>query len=117
MVTPNGQTKEILGRQCQGYTVEVTIPMTHGRRDDGHEDVRTGLDREGRRRGGGVQGSAEGVLGRRDVDVGSGSGASGHGDGGADQGAAEAGVVMEQENQMTMEGTGQMAQMMARWAA
>lgn len=27
-VKPNGQTKELLGRTCAGYTVEMTMPMT-----------------------------------------------------------------------------------------
>ena len=49
------------------------------------------------------------------VDIASGAGAAGQGDGGGrPRRSAEAGVVIEQENQMTMEGTGQMAQMMGQ---
>ncbi len=47
--------------------------------------------------------------------VADGAGTAGQGDGGElTKALSEAGVVMEQEFQMTMEGTGQMAQMMGQ---
>ena len=27
-LSPNGQTKEVLGQTCQGYTLEMSMPMT-----------------------------------------------------------------------------------------
>jgi hypothetical protein len=114
VVTPNGQTREILGRQCQGYTVEITIPMTMA----GETLV---LKMSGPAW---IAKDGIGVTEFRDAqkvftDLGMSTSALAQGPqakGMAELAKAlgEAGVVMEQENQMTMEGTGQMAQMMGQ---
>ena len=114
VVTPNGRTKEILGRQCQGYTVEVTIPMTLA----GETIVMrmSGLAWIAKD-GAGVAKYRAAQKAFSDI----GMATSALAQGPQAKGMAEltkalgaAGVVMEQENQMTMEGTGQMAQMMAQ---
>ena len=113
-VTPNGQTKEILGRQCQGYTVEVTLPMTMA----GETIV---LKMSGpawiAKDGAGVAEFRAAQKAFSDLGLSTSpmaQGPQGKGLAEATRVLSEAGVVMEQENQMTMEGTGQMAQMMSQ---
>ena len=114
VVKPNGQTREILGRQCQGYTVEVTIPMTlAGETIVMRMSGLAWIAKDG-------AGVAEYRAAQKAFsDIGMATSALAQGP--QAKGMAEltkalgaAGVVMEQENQMTMEGTGQMAQMMAQ---
>jgi hypothetical protein len=113
-VTPNGQTKVILGIQCQGYTVEVTMPLTLAGETivmkisgpawiakDGTGVVellaaQKALSTQGMSLSPLIQGpQAKGMAEVNKV-------------------LGAAGVILEQENQMTMDGTGQMAQMMAQ---
>ena len=115
-VTPNGQTKEILGRQCQGYTVELTMPMTLA----GETIViRMSGPAWVAKDGAGVAEFKAAQKAFSDVGMSTSplaQGPQGKGMAEVTKMLGEAGVVMEQEIQMTMEGTGQMAQMMARWA-
>jgi len=113
-VTPNGQTKEILGRQCQGYTVEVTLPMTLA----GETLV---MKMSGpawiAKDGAGVAEFRAAQKAFSDLGLATSILAQGpQGKGLAEIGKVlgEAGVVMEQYNQMSIEGTGQMAQMMSQ---
>jgi hypothetical protein len=113
-VTPNGQTREILGRQCQGYTVEVTVPMTMA-----GETIVMKMSGPAwiAKDGAGVTEFRAAQKAFSDV----GMSTSVLAQGPQALGMAElakvlggAGVVMEQENQMALEGTGQMAQIMAQ---
>jgi hypothetical protein len=114
VVTPNGQTKEILGRQCKGYTVEVTMPMTLG--DETIVMKMSGpawITKDG-------AGVAELMTAQKALSA-QGLSTSPLAQGPQAKGMAEltkvlgeAGVIMEQDNQMAIEGTGQMAQMMAQ---
>jgi hypothetical protein len=113
-VTANGQTKEILGTSCQGYTVDVTIPMTVA-----GETVVLRMSGPAwiAKEGAGVAEfmaaqKAFSDLGMSTSPMAQGPQAKGMAELARVLGAA--GVVMEQENQMTMEGTGQMAQMMGQ---
>ncbi len=113
-VKPNGETKEVLGRTCQGFLVEVTMPMTIA----GETIV---LKMSGpawvARDGVGVAEfkaaqKAFSDLGMSTSMLAQGPSAKALAEVNKVLGAA--GVVMEQQNQMTMEGTGQMAQMMGQ---
>jgi hypothetical protein len=114
VVTPNGQTKVILGRQCQGYTVDVRMPMTLA-----GETIVVKLSGPAwiAKDGAGV---AELMAAQKALsDIGMSTsplaqGPQGKGMAEATKVLSASGVVMEQENQMTMEGTGQMAQMMSQ---
>jgi hypothetical protein len=113
-VKPNGQTKELMGRQCQGYDVELTVPMTLQGESitlklagpawiakDG-----PGLDEYRKAQAAFASaGLSTSVLGQ---------GPQGKAMAEAAKALAAAGVVLEQETKMTMEGSGQMAQMMAQ---
>ena len=114
VVTPNGQTKEILGRQCQGYTIEVTMPMTLA----GEAMV---MKMSGpawiAKDGAGVAELKAGQKAFSDLGMSTSllaQGPQAKGMAELNKVLGEAGVVMEQENQMTIEGTGQMAQMMSQ---
>lgn len=113
-VTPNGQTREILGRQCQGYNVQVTIPMTMA-----GETITikmwgpAWITKDG--------GPVQEYLAAQKVFSELGLSSPLMGQGPQSKGVAElskklgeAGLVMEQEVQMTMEGTGQMAAMLSQ---
>ncbi len=114
LVTPSGQTKEILGVRCQGYTVEVTIPMTMA----GETIVmRMSGPAWVAKDGAGVAEFRTAQKAFSDIGMSTSLLAQGP----QAKGMAEltkvlgaAGVVMEQENRMAMEGTGQMAQMVAQ---
>jgi hypothetical protein len=115
-VTPNGQTKEILGRQCRGYTVELTIPMTMAgetivMRMSGPAWIAT--DGPGVAELRAVQ-KAFSDVGLSTSLLAGAQGPQGKGMAEATKVLSEAGVVMEQEYQMTLEGTGPMAQMMSQ---
>jgi hypothetical protein len=114
VMTPNGQTKEILGRQCQGYTVEVTVPMTVA---DEAITMRMSGPAWITKVGAGV--AEFGAAQKAFSDIGMSTSTLAQGP--QAKGMAEltkalgaAGVVMEQENRMTIEGTGPMAQMMGQ---
>jgi hypothetical protein len=114
VVTPNGQTKEILGRVCQGYTVDVTMPMTLA-----GETLVLRLSGPAwiAKDGAGVAEYKAAQKALSDLGLSTSVFAQGpQVKGMAEMGKAliEAGVVMEQEIQMTTEGTGQMATMMAQ---
>lgn len=111
---PLGQTKEILGRTCQGFTVEVSMPMSLG-----GETVTmkmTGpvwLAKDG-------PGVAEYVAAQKAL-IGRGISLSPLGQGPSAKGMAEvskvladAGITMEQEIHVALSGAGQMAQMMGQ---
>jgi hypothetical protein len=113
-VTPNGQTKEILGRQCQGYRVEVTIPMTMA-----GETIVMRMSGPAwiAKDGAGVAEFRAAQKAFSDIGMSTSvlaQGPQAKGMAELTKVLGEAGVVMEQENQMTMEGTGQVAQMMSQ---
>ena len=111
---PSGQTKEILGRTCGGYKVSMSIPMTIG-----EESVTM--------KGTGMVWLAKDGPGVEEFKaLNKAAAAAGLSTGGMNMGPqakgmlelqkamAERGVMFEQEIQMTMEGTGQMAQAMGQ---
>jgi hypothetical protein len=114
VVKPNGQTREILGRQCQGYTVEATVPMTiagetivmkmSGPAWIAKDGVGLAEFRAAQK--------AFSDIGMPTSILAQGPQAKGLAEIGKVLGAA--GVVMEQETQMTTEGAGEMAQMMGQ---
>ena len=117
VVTPNGQTKVILGRQCQGYMVEVTMPMTMA-----GETIVMKMSGPAwiAKDGAGVEELRAAQKTFSDIGLSTSplaQGPQGKGLAEATKVLSAAGVVMEQENQMTMEGTGQMAQMMSQMGA
>ena len=116
-VTPNGQTKEILGRTCQGYTIDITIPVTI----DGETiTMRMVGPAWVAKDGAGVaeyKASQQGVHRRRHVHLDRWRrGRRARAMAAATKALADAGMVLEQELKMTMEGTGPMAQMMGQAA-
>lgn len=111
---PSGQSKEILGRTCSGYKLSMSIPMTMG-----EETITT--------KGTGVVWLATDGPGVEEFKaVNKAAAAAGLSTGGLNMGPqskgmlelqkamAERGAMFEQEIQMTMEGTGQMAQAMGQ---
>ena len=113
-VTATGQTKEILGRVCQGFNVEASVPMTLGgetltmkltgptwiaKDGPGVAEYRAaqkvfadvGLS---------MSPLAQGPQGKAMTEV--------------TKALGDAGLVMEQEIRITMEGTGQVAQLMGQ---
>ncbi len=114
VVKPNGQTREILGRQCQGYTVEVTVPMTMA-----GETIVMKMSGPAwvAKDGAGVAEFKAAQKAFSDLGMTTSLQAQGpqaKGMAELTKALGEAGVVIEQETQMTMEGTGQMAQMVAQ---
>lgn len=113
-VKPLGQTKEILGRACQGFTVELVMPMTMG--GEALTMKATGpvwMAKDGP--GVAEYKSAQKVLADAGLSI------SPFGQGPAVKGMLEvgkalagAGVPLEQDIHMTMEGTGQVAQVMGQ---
>jgi hypothetical protein len=113
-VTPNGQTKEIMGRVCQGYAVDVTMPMTFSGETIGLKMTGTAwVAKDG-------VGVAEYKAAQKVFnDIGMSTSMLGQGPTGKamadlNKFLGDTGVVMEQVIQLTMEGAGQMAQMMAQ---
>ncbi len=113
-VKPTGQTKEILGRACQGFTVDVVMPVTMG--GETLTMKMTGpvwLAKDGP----GVAdfNAAQKVLaaaGHSILPFGQGPQAKAMVE--VSKALADAGVAMEQEINVTIEGTGQIAQVMGQ---
>jgi hypothetical protein len=114
VVTPNGQTREILGTKCQGFTVAVTIPMTMaGEAIVMKMSGSTWIAKDG-------AAVAEFRAAQKAFsDIGLSTSLLAQGPQAKamaelSKALGDAGVVMEQENQVTMEGTGQMAQLVSQ---
>lgn len=113
-LTPNGQTKDVLGHACKGYTLEAAMPLTIG-----GETLTLKL-------GGPVWIANDGptiaeykaaqkaivAAGLSTSIIGQGPQAKAMVE--ANKALAEAGLPMEQELRMTMEGSGPMAQAMGQ---
>jgi len=116
-VTANGQTKEILGRACQGFTVDISIPLTIGGESVtmkmsgpswvAKDGVGVAEYREAQKllSQSGISTSplAQGPQGKAMVE--------------AMKALADAGMVLEQELKVTVEGTGQLAQVLGQQSA
>ena len=113
-MTPNGQTKEILGRACQGYAVEMTVPMTFGQesvtmrmagtlwiadKGPGVEEYRA-VSKAAADSGFSTSFMSQGPQAKAMVEM--------------QKAMADAGIPLAQEFQMTLEGTGQAAAAMAQ---
>jgi hypothetical protein len=113
-VKPSGQTKEILGRACQGFTVEVVMPVTMGgetltmkmmgpvwlaKDGPGVADYKT-AQKALAAAGHSMLPFGQGPQARAMVEVA--------------KALTDAGIAMEQEVNITMEGTGQIAQVMSQ---
>jgi hypothetical protein len=114
VVTPNGQTREILGRQCQGYAVEVTLPMTMA-----GEAIVMKISGPAWITKDGAAVAEFRAAQKAFSDIGLTTSMLAQGPQGKamaelTKALSEAGVVMEQGNQVTMEGTGPVAGMMAQ---
>ncbi len=113
-VTANGQKKDILGRSCEGYTIDISIPATVGGEAITMRMVGPAwVAKDG-------AGVAEYKASNKAfTEVGMSTsilaqGPQGKGMAAATKALADAGMVLEQELKMTMEGTGQMAQMLGQ---
>jgi hypothetical protein len=113
---PSGQTKQILGRACQGFTLEMTVPITIASETvtmrmtgpvwiakDGpgvaeYKRVQKSLKEAGLSASPFAQGPQGKAMGEMSNAL------------------ADAGIPLEQEIRMTMEGTGTLAQMMGQMA-
>ncbi|HEY3383704.1 MAG TPA: hypothetical protein VGK32_18220 [Vicinamibacterales bacterium] len=113
-VKPNGQTRTILGQTCNGFTVEMTLPIAIG-----NESVTMNM--------GGTAWTAKSAPGVADMKTfykaaaDAGMMVSGLGQGPQGKALSEAqkllgqnGISYEQELKITIEGTGQMAAMMSQ---
>jgi hypothetical protein len=114
VVKPNGQTREILGTKCQGYTVEITIPMTMG-----GEAIVLRMSGSTWTAKDGIAVAEFRAAQKAFSDIGMSTSLLAQGPQGKamaelSKALGETGVIMEQENQVTMEGTGQMAQMISQ---
>lgn len=113
-VKPLGQTKEILGRACQGFTVELVMPMTVGA--EALTMKVTGpvwLAKDGP--GVADYKSAQKVLAAAGLSMSPFSqGPSAKGMAEVAKALADVGIPMDQEIGITVEGTGQIAQMMGQ---
>jgi hypothetical protein len=111
---PTGQTKELLGRTCQGYAIEMTVPMTVGAetivmkmsgtiwiadKGPGVEEYKA-LTKAASESGFSAAFMAQGPTAKGMVEM--------------QKAMAEAGIPLSQEFQMTMEGTGQAAAALAQ---
>jgi len=113
-VKPLGQTKEILGRACESFTVEIVIPMTMGG-ETLTMKVTGPVWRAKDGPGVAEYKSAEKVLADAGLSISPfGQGPSVKGMLEVGKVLADAGIPIEQDMHMTMEGTGQMAQMMGQ---
>ena len=115
-VTPNGQKKDLLGRSCEGYTIDVSIPATIGGETI---TMRMAGPAWVAKEGPGV--AEYKASNKAFTDVGMSTsilaqGPQGKGMAAATKALADAGVVLEQELKMTIEGGGQMAQVMGQAA-
>jgi len=112
---PTGQTKELLGRVCQGYALEMTVPMSLGQeaitmrifgtlwitdKGPGVEEYRA-LTRAAAESGFSTSFMAQGPTMKGMVEM--------------QKAMADAGIPLAQELQMTMEGTGQAAAALAQF--
>jgi hypothetical protein len=118
-VKPNGQTKELLGRTCKGYTLDVTMPMTMG--GETLTIRMTGVSWMADS-GPGVEeykaiSKATSALGLSGSFMGQSGGPQSKGFAEIQKALAEAGLPMAQEVTMVFEGTGQAAAAMARVGA
>src|SRR5450759_2862741 len=109
-----GQTKEILGRVCQGFTIEASVPMTLG-----GETLTMKLTGPAwiAKDGPGVAEyrAAEKVLADAGLSISALSqGPQATGMSEVAKALGDVGLVMEQEIRMAMEGTGQVAQLMGQ---
>jgi len=112
---PTGQTKEILGRTCQGYAIEMTVPMTLGQETVSMKmtgtlwmaDKGPGVDeykavsKAAAESGVSTSFLAQGPTMKGMVEM--------------QKAMADAGIPLAQEYQMTLEGTGQAAAAMAQF--
>jgi hypothetical protein len=111
---PTGETKDLLGRACQGYAIEMTVPMTVGAetitmrmsgtmwiadKGPGVEEYKA-LSRAAAESGFSTSFMAQGPTMKGMVEM--------------QKTMAEAGIPMSQEFRMSLEGTGQAAAMMAQ---
>jgi hypothetical protein len=111
---PTGQTKELLGRTCQGYAIDMTVPMTVGTetlvmkmsgtvwiadKGPGVEEYKA-VTRAASESGFSTSFMAQGPTTKGMVEM--------------QKAMAEAGIPLSQEFQMTMEGTGQAAAALAQ---
>ena len=112
---PNGQTKELLGRTCQGYAVEMTVPMSVGQeaitmrmsgtlwiadKGPGVEEFRA-VSKAAADSGFSTSFMAQGPQAKGMLEM--------------QKAMADAGIPLAQEYQMTLEGTGQAAAAMAQF--
>jgi hypothetical protein len=110
-VTPMSETKEVLGRRCQGFTVDIVIPVTIG-----GESVTMKMAGPAwvSKDGAGVAEYRAAQKAFSDVGLSTSPMAQGGPQGKAmaeaTKALTDAGMVLEQELKMTMEGTGPMAQ-------
>lgn len=115
-VAKNGQTKEILGRACQGFTLDITLPVTFGTETITMKMSGTAW----------VTGEGPGVAEYKAstklfADAGFATSPFAQGPQAkamaeATRALTEAGIVLEQELKTTMTGTGPMAQAMGQSA-
>lgn len=111
---PTGETRELLGRTCQGYAIEMTVPMTVAAdtitmrmsgtiwiadKGPGVEEYRA-LSKAAAESGFSTSFMAQGPTMKGMVEV--------------QKTMAEAGIPMAQEFRMSLEGTGQAAAMMSQ---
>jgi len=112
---PNGQTKELLGRTCQGYAIEMTVPMSLGQeaitmrmsgtlwvadKGPGVEEYRA-VSKAAANSGFSTSFLAQGPQARGMIEM--------------QKAMAEAGIPLAQDFQMTLEGTGQAAAAVAQF--
>jgi len=113
-VTPNGQTKEVLGRVCKGYAVEMTVPMNLGQdsvsmrmtgtvwadpKGPGAEEYRA-VSKAAADAGMSTSFIAQGPQAKGMIEM--------------QKALLDAGLPLAQEFHMTFEGTGQAAAMMSQ---
>jgi len=112
---PNGQTKELLGRICQGYAVEMTVPMSVGQeaitmrmsgtlwiadKGPGVEEYRA-VSKAAADSGFSTSFMAQGPQAKGMLEM--------------QKAMADAGIPLAQEFQMSLEGTGQAAAALAQF--
>ncbi|MFO7695144.1 MAG: hypothetical protein R6V57_18825 [Vicinamibacterales bacterium] len=112
---PNGQTKELLGRTCQGYALEMTVPMSVGQEaitmrmsgtlwiadtGPGVEEYRA-VSKAAADSGFSTSFMAQGPQAKGMLEM--------------QKAMADAGIPLAQELQMTLEGAGQAAAVMAQF--
>ncbi len=113
-MTPNGQTKELLGQVCQGYTLEMSMPMTvQGETVTVRMTGPVWMAKEGQAVAE-MQASQKtfAELGMAMSPIGQGPQAKALME--ASKAMMASGVIVEQNLVMTMEGTGQMAQALSQ---